>query len=97
MRYEESEGDSMDDKALDELQMMISGRIKKDGKQIVRVSFFRDKDYADGVLPDAVIEKSEGFSRAELILLEQYLKENCQSIIEKAKRVNPMKNWLGLK
>lgn len=87
----------MDDKTLDELQMMISGRIKKGGKQIVRVSFFRDKDYADGVLPDAVIEKSEGFTRAELILLQQYLKENCQSILEKAKNVDPMKNWLGLK
>lgn len=87
----------MDDKTLDELQMMISGRIRKGGRQIVRVSFFRDKDYADGVLPDAVIEKSEGFTRAELILLEQYLKENCQSILEKAKNVNPMKNWLGLK
>ncbi|MCI7107072.1 MAG: hypothetical protein PUA77_04190 [Lachnospiraceae bacterium] len=87
----------MVDKAMDELQMIISGRIKKDGKEIVRVSFFRGKDYADGVLPDCVIEKSEGFERAEQILLEQYLKENCQNILVKAKEINPMKNWLGLK
>ena len=87
----------MDDKVFDELQMMISGRIKKDGKEIVRVSFCRDQDYADGVLPDAVIEKSRGFSRAELILLEQYLKNNTKDIMEKARGVNPMKNWFGLR
>lgn len=87
----------MENHAMDELQMMVSGRLTKDGREIVRVSFFRDKDYADGVLPDATIEKSEGFSRAELVLLQQYLKENAQSIYEEAKGVNPMKNWLGLK
>ena len=43
---------------MDELQMMVSGRLKKDGRDIVRVSFFRNKDYADGILPDAIIEKS---------------------------------------
>lgn len=88
---------SMDDKALDQLQMMVSGRIKKDGKEIVRVSFFRDKDYADGVLPDGVIEKSEGFSNAELVLLAEYLKQNQGKIYEEAKDIDPMKKWLGLK
>lgn len=87
----------MGDKVMDELQMMISGYLQKENKEIVRVSFFRDKDYADGVLPDAVIEKSEGFSRAELVLLQQYLKENQEEIYAKAKTIDPMKNWLGLK
>ncbi len=86
-----------EDKVFDQLKMMISGRLKKDGKEIVRVSFFRDKDYADGILPDAVIEKSEGFSDAELVLLAEYLKQNRQEIYAQAKAIDPMKNWLGLK
>lgn len=87
----------MNDKVLDQLQMMVSGRLAKDGKEIVRVSFFRDKDYADGVLPDGVIEKSEGFSEAELVLLAEYLKQNQEKIYKEAKEVDPMKKWLGLK
>lgn len=84
----------MKDKAMDELQMMISGCLQKKGKEIVRVSFFRGKDYADASLPDAVIEKSEGFSQAELVLLTQYMKENADSIYEQAKKIDPMKNWM---
>ncbi|MDD6480680.1 MAG: hypothetical protein PUF65_00175 [Lachnospiraceae bacterium] len=84
----------MEDKTMDELQMMISGRLQKDGKEIVRVSFFREKAYADALLPDAVIEKSEGFSQAELVLLKEYLKENEQIIYEQAKTVNPLKKWM---
>jgi hypothetical protein len=86
----------MDDKILEELQMVVSSRLKKDGREIVRVSFFRANDYADGLLPDAVIEKSQGFSDAELVLLTQYLRENAAQIYERAKTINPMKNWLGL-
>ncbi len=76
--------------------MMVSGRLKKDGKEIVRVSFFREKDYADGVLPDAVIEKSSGFDEKELTILEKYLKDHAEEIHTQAKTVNPMKNFLGL-
>jgi hypothetical protein len=88
--------ESRKDKNLEELQMVVSSRLVKDGRKIVRVSFFRDKDYADGVLPDAVIEKSQGFSEAERVLLTQYLKDNADTIYERAKHINPMKNWLGL-
>ena len=70
---------------MDELQMMVSGRLKKDGRDIVRVSFFRNKDYADGILPDAIIEK-----------LEKYLRAHKEEIYAEAKGVNPMKNFLGL-
>ncbi len=79
----------------EEMQMVVSGRLVKDGRKIVRVSFFRDGSYADAILPDAVIEKSEGFDRGELIMLEQYLKEHTQEIYDQAKTVNPMKNLYG--
>ena len=79
---------------MDELQMM--GRLKKDGRDIVRVSFFRNKDYADGILPDAIIEKSSGFEEKELAILEKYLRDHKEEIYAEAKGVNPMKNFLGL-
>lgn len=87
----------MEEKVFDQLQMMISGRLAKDGKEIVRVSFFRGKDYADGILPEGTIEKSEGFSDAERVLLAEYLKQNREQIYAQAKEINPVKNWLGLK
>lgn len=87
----------MADKVSGQLQMMISGRLMKGKKEIVRVSFFRGKDYADGVLPDGVIEKSEGFTDAERVLLAEYLKQHREEIYAEAKGIDPMKKWLGLK
>lgn len=81
---------------MDEIQMMVSGRLKKDGREIVRVSFFRNDDYADGVLPDAVIEKASGFEEKELAILEKYLRDHKDEIYAQARTVNPMKNFLGL-
>ena len=81
---------------MDEIQMMVSGRLKKDGREIVRVSFFRNDDYADGVLPDAVIEKTSGFEETELAILEKYLRDHKDEIYAQARTVNPMKNFLGL-
>lgn len=91
------ENKKMEDKVFDQIQMMVSGRLKKGGKEIVRVSFFRGKDYADGVLPDCVIEKAEGFTDAEKVLLAEYLKQNRKEIYAEAKEIDPMKKWLGLK
>lgn len=81
---------------MDEIQMMVSGCLKKDGRDIVRVSFFRGEDYADGILPEAVIEKSSGFEEKELAILEKYLRDHREEIDAQARTVNPMKNFLGL-
>lgn len=83
--------------ALESMQMMISGRLTKDGRDIVRVSFFRDNGYADGVLPDAKIEKYEGFDAGEVRMLEEYLRTNSADIYAQAKKVNPMKNLFDFK
>lgn len=83
--------------ALESMQMMISGRLTKDGRDIVRVSFFRDNGYADGVLPDAKIEKYEGFDSGEVRMLEEYLRTNSADIYAQAKKVNPMKNLFDFK
>lgn len=80
---------------MDEVKMMISCVVVKDQKKIVRVSFLRGSDYADGVLPEGVVEKSGGFTPAEVQKLESYLRANRQDILRQAKEINPFRNWLG--
>ncbi len=80
---------------MDEVRMMVSCVVVKDNRKIVRVSFLRGKDYADGILPDGVIEKSGGFTPDEVQKLENYLRANRQDILGQAKAINPLRNWLG--
>ena len=76
--------------------MLISGMIKMDGKSFTRVSFLRDKCWAEGIVPDGVIEKSEGFSEEELAQLAAYLAQEKDMILEQAKGVNPLRNLFGI-
>lgn len=79
-----------------DINMLISGMIKKDGKSFTRVSFLRDKCWAEGIVPDGVIEKSEGFSEEELVQLKEYLVQEKDMILEQAKGVNPLRNLFGI-
>lgn len=79
---------------VDEVNMLISGMVEKDGRRLVRVSFLRGRDYADGLLPDGIIEKAQGFSSEEVQKLESYLRFNRQDILRQAKEVNPLRSWL---
>ena len=81
--------------ATESIQMMVSGRLTRNNQDIVRVSFFREDGYADGVLPDAKIEKYEGFVQGAVLLLEEYLRKNSAQIYARAKKVNPMRNLFG--
>ena len=66
--------------------MTYSGLIpQKDGKKIVRVVFERGKDYAEGIVPSGLIEKSSGFTKEELQQLSGYLIQNGDDILAKAK------------
>lgn len=78
--------------AAESVRMMVSGCLTRGNQKIVRVSFFRDNGYADGVLPDAKIEKYEGFNEGEVRMLEEYLRQNSADIYAQAKQVNPMRN-----
>lgn len=77
-----------------EVTMLVSGIVVKDNRKIVRVSFLRDNDYAEGVMPDAIIEKSKGFSTEELTKLEKFLRLHKEEILQQAKEVNPIRSWL---
>lgn len=81
---------------MDPVNMLVSGIINKEDRRYVRVSFQRGRDIAEGIVPDGVIEKSEGFSQEEVRDLERYLRENRGEIMEQARQINPLKNWLGL-
>lgn len=81
---------------MDSVNMLVSGIINREGRRFARVSFIRGKDIAEGVVPDGIVDHAEGFSDAEVAKLERYLRENCGEIMERARGVDPIKNWLGI-
>ena len=81
---------------MDSVNMLVSGIINKEDRRYARVSFIRGKDIAEGIVPDGIIDHVVGFSDEEVFKLERYLRENRGAIMEQARKVNPIKNWLGL-
>lgn len=81
---------------MDSVNMLVSGIINKEGRRYARVSFVRGKDVAEGIVPDGIVDHAEGFSDDEIFKLERYMRENRGEIMEQARQVNPLKNWLGL-
>lgn len=81
---------------METVNMLVSGIITKKDRRYARVSFLRGKEIAEGIIPDCIIDHAEGFSDDEIFQLERYLRENCGEIMERARKVNPLKNWLGL-
>ena len=77
-------------KQSDELRMTHSGIINKKGQKIVHVTFERGNDYAEGT-----IEKSSGFTPEEIEHLSQYLQQNTDDIMARAKQVNPLRSLMG--
>ena len=77
---------------MDSVNMLVSGIINREGKRFARVSFIRGRDIAEGIVPDGMVDHSE----AEVAKLERYLRENRGEIMEQARQVNPIKNWLGI-
>jgi len=52
-------------------------------------------DYAEGTLPSGIIEKSSGFTPEEIEHLSQYLQQNTDDIMARAKQVNPLRSLMG--
>ena len=76
------------------MQMICSGILRKDGEKIIYVRFERGADFAEGSLPAAKITSQHGFSSDALRQSEEYMSENRFAIIEQAKSVNLMKNFM---
>lgn len=79
-----------------EMNVLVSGVLHKEDRTFVRVSFLRGKDWAEGIVPDGVIEKSEGFTKEEIEKLEIYLTGDKEAIIRQAKSVNPIRNLFNI-
>lgn len=80
----------------EDINMLVTGMLHKDGKAFVRVSFLRGKDWAEGIVPDGKIEKADGFAEEEIRKLEAYLLEEKTMIMEQAKGVNPLRKMFGI-
>lgn len=81
---------------MEELKTLVSGILKKDGRRIARISFMRGEEYAEFILPDGILDRRKGFSEEEILKLQDYVREEKDSLMEKAKGVNVMKNWMGI-
>ena len=81
---------------MDSINMMVSGMITRGDRRIARVSFIQGNKVAEGIVPDGIIDHAEGFSDEEVHRMERYLRDNRGEILEQARQVNPIKNWLGL-
>lgn len=80
----------------EEINMTVTTLLHKDGKDFARVSFVRENDWAEGIVPGGKIEQSEGFSKEEIEKLEAYLAEEKGTILAQAKKINPIKNLFGM-
>ena len=79
----------------DEVKMLISCVVEKEGKKMVRLSFLRGSDYAEGILPEGIVEKAQGFTEEEVRKLERYIRTNRKDIPQQAKEINPLRNWMN--
>ena len=75
--------------------MLVSCVVEKEGRKMVRLSYLRGKDYAEGILPDGIVTRSEGFSEEEVRKLEAYIRANRKDILKQAKEINPLRNWMN--
>lgn len=74
------------------LKITHSAVLNKQGKPFVSVMIEREKDCAEGSVPECRITKSQGFSEEEICELEEYLRNHGQEIIEDAKKITGFMN-----
>lgn len=80
----------------EEMQVLVSGIIRREDKKFVRVSFLRGQDWAEGIIPEGKIEQSEGFTKEEIDKLEDYLAGEKAALLEQARLVNPIRNMFQI-
>lgn len=83
---------------MDELNLIYSCLLHKDNKHIVRVTFEKvdsnGKKYAEGIVPDGIIERQKGFTEEEIVQLETYLQNHVEEILTKAKEISGIMHWM---
>lgn len=86
----------MGDFEMEEISSFISGILTKEGRKFARISFMRGEEYAEFIVPDGILDRRRGFTEEEITKLFRYVREHRDDILEQSKKVNPLKNWLGL-
>ena len=93
---EKPEAPEVQEPLSDDIEMLVTSIIHKDGNSFARVSFMRGIDWAEGIVPGGRIEKSKGFGKEEIEKLEAYLAGEEEMILKQAKGVNPLRNLFDL-
>lgn len=75
------------------INMIYSCVLSRGGKKIVRVTFKREDDIAEGVVPDGIVETYHGFTKEEVLQLEKYLTQHRVDIFQKAKEITGITHW----
>ena len=73
------------------VDIRVSGICQKDGKKMAYVSFNDGDKNAEGVIPDCVITRNEGFTEDEISQLQDYMKRELQSLKKTAAGINVVK------
>ena len=73
------------------VDIRVSGICQKDGKKMAYVSFNDGGKNAEGIIPDCVITRNEGFTGDEISQLQDYMKRELQSLKKTAAGINVVK------
>ena len=79
------------------LQMSVSSICQKDGKKIAYVTFSDGISNAEGIIPDCVINKNNGFTPSEVMQLEDYMRQELPILKKMASQVNILDAFIGKK
>lgn len=83
-----------------EMKLTYTGILhNKKGEKIVRVCFEQfdaagKRRFAEGIVPEGRIDKSEGLKEEEIEQLEDYLRENAAEIMTEARKITGITHWL---
>lgn len=72
----------------DTLQMTVSPICVKDDQKYAFVSFRDDERSAEGRIPECIILSNQGFDDGEVLMLENYMKQNLADLKKMAARLN---------
>lgn len=75
--------------------MNVSSLIRKDGEKAIYVMFTDSDKQAEFRLPECELLNNRGFDKKEIDDLIDYLKNEQDYIFGIAKKVNPMKGFMG--
>ena len=80
-----------------EIKMTVSTMTRHGDDKAIYVLFSDGPKTAEFAVPEDRLVKNDGFSKEEIAQLTDYVSNEHDSIYAVAKKINPMKNFLGEK